>query len=77
MPRWSSALVLGSLLSGSIAGSCLVSNVDLIDQLPGPGDGGAGADGVAGATTSADGGDNPGPIGGEGMGGSSAGPVSR
>lgn len=79
MRPWSRPLVLGSLLSGSVAVSCLVSNVDLIDQLPGPNDGGAGADGVAGTSTGADGGDNPGPIpvGGEASGGSSSGPGGR
>ena len=77
MRRWSRPLVLGSLLSGSIAVSCLVSNVELVDHLPGPNDGGAGADGVAGTTTGAEGGNDPGPVGGEASGGSSAGPGGR
>lgn len=79
MIRWSRPLVLGSLLSGTIAVSCLVSNVELVDHLPGPNDGGAGADGVAGTTTGAEGGDDPGPIGGAGAGsgGSDTGPGGR
>lgn len=77
MVRWSRPLVLGSLLSGSIAVSCLVSNVELVDHLPGPNDGGAGADGVAGTTTDAEGGDDPGPVGGADSGGSSTGPGGR
>lgn len=79
MIRWSRPLVLGSLLGGSIAVSCLVSNVELVDHLPGPNDGGAGADGVAGTTTGAEGGDDPGPGGGAGAGagGSDTGPGGR
>lgn len=70
-------LALGSLLSGSIAVSCLVSNVELVDQLPGENDGGTGPDGMAGTTTAADGGDDPGPVGGADSGGSSSAPGGR
>ena len=77
MRRRSRLLVLGSLLSGSVAVSCLVSNVELVDGFPGANDGGAGADSGTAGTTQSDGGDNPGPVGGADSGGSSTGPGGR
>jgi hypothetical protein len=77
MMRGLRPLALGSLLSGGVAVSCLVSNVELVDRLPGANDGGTGADGVAGTATGAEGGDDPGPVGGADSGGSSSGPGGR
>lgn len=70
MSRWLRPAIVGALLSGSLAFSCIVSNVELVDRLPGSSDGGAG---VAGTTNSTDGGDDPGPSGGKSSGGSGAG----
>jgi hypothetical protein len=68
MSRWLRPSIIGSLLSGGLAFSCLVSNIELVDSLPGTTDGGAG---MAGNPPSTDGGDDPGPSGGTDSGGTS------
>lgn len=73
MSRWLRPVVVGSLLSSAVAVSCIVSNVELVERLPGENEGGAGATATAGTTNGNDGGDDPGPDGGMSSGGSSAG----
>ena len=78
MKRSSRALLVGSLLGCGLAVSCVVSNVELVDSLPGASDGGAGVAGTAtspsgGDDSTAGGGDDGPSNGGKNSGGSGAG----